>query len=403
MLTSADERARFASEYRPETIPPVVDDPSSATVLLVLGYRLEATSYPSWATGPRRSHTWKRHYAANAFILQLPTRLASEIASEGPEDGTVRQCLRTEDAVAAWHTHRTALFSAAPASATVTVPDEGHLPAHLAFALHQIPGCGWTETADGLERILPPWPLRYAPTPQPLRLELKTGLLADCVGWAYLPANSPHNEGAIHELVYLSGVGPQKKLKAAWATLMDRKRDTIKVPLPVSAGRLDLISTRRIEGSKVYDTHWNDEPLAESGMAHLVIQHRSLLNPRTGQPFLHLVGADGTPHLSQFAWQLDQASTLPVKPCWAARLWDDGLSAGVIVRLPSYGCQAYWVCPDEAVWSELVARCAGATGAVSIETFGVDHDTTPVVAMVVSETDDEATAPTPGAHSSHAD
>ncbi len=100
MLAGADERARSASEYRPETIPPVVDDPTSATVLSVLGYRLEATSYPSWATGPRRSHTWKRHYAANAFILQLPARLASEIASEGLEDGTVRQCLRTEDAVA---------------------------------------------------------------------------------------------------------------------------------------------------------------------------------------------------------------------------------------------------------------------------------------------------------------
>ncbi len=183
MLTSADERARFASEYRPETIPPVVDDPTSATVLSVLGYCLEATSYPSWATGPRRSHTWKRHYAANAFILQLPTRLAREIASEGLEDGTVRQCLRTEHAVTAWQAHHTALFGAAPASATVTVPDEGHLPAHLALALHQIPGFGWTETADGLERILPPWPLRYAPTPQPLKLELKTGLLADCVGW----------------------------------------------------------------------------------------------------------------------------------------------------------------------------------------------------------------------------
>ena len=401
LFLKADERARSANEYRPETIPPVVDDPTSALVLPQLGYRLEATSYPSWATGPRHSHTWKRHHALHRFMLQLHTTLATHIAHEGLEDGTVRQRLQTEDAVSAWHTHRTALFGATPViGSTYTIPDEHHLPVHLAFALQQLLGAGWSVTSDGLERVLPPWPLRYAPTIQPLKLELKTGLLADCVGWAYLPANSPDNEGTIHELVYLSGVGLQKKLKAAWATLMDRKRDTIKVPLPGHAGRIDLIATRRLEGSKVYESFWNDEPLAESGMAHLVLQHRSLLNPRTGQPFLHLVGADGTPNLCQFAWQLDQASTLPITSSWAMRLWDDGLRAGIIVSLPSYGCQAYWVRPDEAAWSELVARCAGATGPVSIETFGLDADTTPAVAMVVSESDDD---PAPSIRSSPTD
>ena len=396
LLTRADERARGANEYRPETIPPVVDDPMSGDVLPLLGYRLETTSYPAWASGPRRAHTWKRPHTTACFLLQFHTKLEAHIASEGLEDGTVRQRLWREDAVATWHTHRAALFGAAPtASPTAVIPEERHLPAHLAFAIEQMPGGGWTVTEDGLERLLPPWPLRYAPTPQPLKLELKTKLLVDCVGWAYLPANSPDNEGAIHELVYLSGVGPQKKLKAAWATLMDRKRDTIKVPAPVGPARIDLSNTRRLEGSKIYTTFWNDEPLPESGMAHMVIQHVSLLQPRTGQPFLHLVGADGTPHLSQFAWQLDQASTLPIKPTWAERLWADGLSHGVIVKLPSYGCQAYWVGPNEATWSELVARCAGATGPVSIETFGVETDTTtPAVAMVVSESDDDDTPAT---------
>jgi hypothetical protein len=396
-LLRADERARNANEYRPETIPPVVDDPTSADLLPPLGYRLEATSYPGWATGPRRAHTWKRPHVAGCFLLQLPTQLAAQITSEGLADGTVRQRLRTEDAVAAWHRHRAALCGPAPAaSPTATLPEEGHLPAHLAFALAQIPGAGWTVAADGLERVLPPWPLRYAPTLQPLKLELKTRLLVDCVGWAYLPANSPDNEGNVHELVYLSSVGPQKKLKAAWATLMDKKRDTIKVPLPGAAGRFDLINTRRMEGAKVYSTFWNDDPLPESGLAHLVIQHTSLLNPRTGRPFLHLVGADGTPQLTRFAWQLDQASTLPIKPAWAERLWHDGLAAGSIVKLPSYGCQAYWVRPDDAAWAELVAGCAGATGPASIETFGVDTDTTPTVAMVVSESDEDDAPPPAG-------
>jgi len=390
MLVNADERARVASEYRPETIPPVVDDPASATVLPLLGYRLEATSYPGWAVGPRRSHTWKRPHATGSFIVQLHTTLEAHISSEGMEDGTVRQRLNTADAVAAWHTQRTRLFGASPAPSHLQViPDEGDMPAHLAYAVHRIPGASWTVTADGLHRVLPAWPLRYAPTPQPLKLELKTKLLVDCLGWAYLPAGSPDNAGDIHELVYLSGVGPQKKLKAAWATVMDHKRDTIKVPGSGSAGRFDLINTRRLEGAKVYETFWNEEPLAESGMAHLVIQHRSLLNPRTGQPFLHLVGADGTPHLSRFAWQLDQASTLPIKPGWAERLWSTGLDAGAIVRLPSYGCAAYWVRPDEESWSELVARCAGATGPVTVERFGVETETVPTVAMVVEERDDD--------------
>ncbi len=404
MLVNADERARGASEYRPETIPPVVDDPASASVLPILGYRLETTSYPSWATGPRRSHTWKRPHATGCFLLQLPSKLAAHISNEGLEDGTVRQRLSTADAVAAWHTQRTNLFGASPTPSHLQViPDEGDLPAHLAYAVHLIPGATWTITTDGLQRVLPPWPLRYAPTPQPLKLELKTKLLVDCLGWAYLPANSPDNAGDIHELVYLSGVGPQKKLKAAWATMMDHKRDIIKVPSSGSAGRFDLITTRRLEGAKVYETFWNEEPLAESGMAHLVIQHRSLLHPRTSQPFLHLVGADGTPHLSQFAWQLDQASTLPIKPTWAERLWSAALDAGVIVRLPSYGCTAYWVRPDEATWSELVARCAGATGPVSVESFGVESESVPAVAMVIEEHDDvddapERTIPVPAYH-----
>jgi hypothetical protein len=394
MLSKADERARSANEHRPESIPAVVDDAASAEVLPPLGYRLEPTVYPAWTAGPRRPHTWKRSYTFSAFLLRLQTQLAARITSEGRDDGTVRQSLSTEQAVEAWRAQRAAYFSATSTKGSPALqPDECDLPAHLAFAMQQIPGDGWSVTPRGLERILAPWPLRYAPTLQPLKLELKTGLLADCIGWAYLPAASQDNDGPVHELVYLSGVGPQKKLKAAWATLMDKKRDMIKVPSAVNAVRFDMINTRRIEGTKVYDTFWNDEPLPESGMAHLVIQHRSLLAPRTNQPFLHLVGADGTPHLSLFAWQLDRASTLPIKPAWAEQLWQGGIDAGAILRLPSYGCQAYWVRPNEDTWSELVARCAGATGSVSIETFGIAVDTTPAIAMVVGESDDEPLPP----------
>ena len=81
---------------------------------------------------------------------------------------------------------------------------------------------------------LPTWPLRYAPkrATYPLKLELKNRMLLDCICWAYLPKESRMNDCGEHEVVFLSFVGSQKKLKAGWATLMDSKREMMRLPTP---------------------------------------------------------------------------------------------------------------------------------------------------------------------------
>ncbi len=388
LLVSLDARAQSISECMPETIPPLMDDPLCTMVLPHLCYRLQPPGYPAWASGPRVSLMWKRSCETGVFLHQLHRRLADQFVSEGLPDGRVRQLLATDAARRVWHAERMRCCSATSADDR---PDERDMPWHLAYAVAQLPGGGWSVTAEGLERVLPAHPLRVAPTSHPPNLELKSGLLAACVGWAYLPAGAPGSEERpVHELVYLSCVGPHAKLKAAWAALMDHKRDVIKVPEPDRRGFPDYLRTRRIEGKGVYRSWWNDTPLPESGLAHLSIEHASRLGPRTAQPFLHLVGADGTPFLPQFLWQLDRASTLPLKPTWAAQLWTAGLDRQVIVRLPSYGCTAYWVLPDEAVWADIVAACAGATGPATIATFGGDAPASHGVAVAVEEADEPA-------------
>ncbi len=122
LLVKADERARGAIEYRPETIPPVVDDPSERGASPAAGLSPRTNGVSCLDRGPRRSHTWKRSHTFGVFLHGLHTQLAARITSEGRDDGTVRQSLPTEDAVEAWHAQRTTYFSA-------TATDQLHVTA----------------------------------------------------------------------------------------------------------------------------------------------------------------------------------------------------------------------------------------------------------------------------------
>jgi hypothetical protein len=266
------------------------------------------------------------------------------------------------------------------------MPTEDALPLHIAAALASLPGVSWTIADEGarLVRTLPAWPARLPATEQPLKVELKNGLLADVLCWSALPAETYDNPGPLAEIVFLSLIGPQKKLKAVWAAMMDNKRDLIKLPFQerryYGGHDLKYLGARRLEGKGRYRTFWNSEPLPESGMAHVVIECAQATRPEVGKPFPHIVGADGTPNLGQFFQQLDMALRLPLDPTWAAMLWGEALKADkaaqrpqLIIKLPAHGCQVYWVRADQdAQWAKIVARCAGATGphAGAIETIG---------------------------------
>jgi hypothetical protein len=382
MYARANKRAvNGAPDKQLETL----NDPQSAHLLPRLGFELRSNLYSGGNAQVRT--TWQRDYAWSCFLTQLTEKIGELVTSRGNPDGSVTQTVAAENVVESWWKKRDANFI--PSSRLQPTPQDA--PIHIAIAIAASPGPAWTVSDDGvaITRLLPAWPLRYAPkgASQPLKLELKNRMLLDCVCWAYLPKESRANPNGEHEVAFLSFVGPQKKLKAGWATLMDNKRELMRLPTP-PAHEYDNpkpVLARRCEGKGSYRTFWNDAPLEESGLAHVAIQHASVFDPRTAQPFIHITGADGTPDLMFFMQQMELASTLPLHPSWAEQLWQMGRQEKVIVQLPAHGCCAYWIdAGDEGKWADIAARCGGAKNA-RIETIGQEQDDTPRVAMLVTE------------------
>lgn len=396
-------QANPADRAAREAVERLVDDPELNRVLPPLGYYeyvAEQRASVAFSHAPALRRRWLPDYGAGAAFQELVAQLGAQLTQAGQPDGTVIQTLSAASATQAWEHFRAGLAQRHSAltrpRARLPHPDEA--PQLLAYALTALPGDGWAVAPTGdLHRVLPSYPLRYPPTHGtfPPSVELKNGLLAPCVGWAVLPAGTELDGEplAMPELVYLSMVGNQKKLKAVWAALMDNKRETMRIPtFSGYRHQLETVACRRLAGKRVYTTFWNDAPLARSGMAHVAIQHASAFAPQANRPFLHLVGEDGTPHLTRFWAQLDDASVYPLAAAWTEQLWQLGCEAGLISRLPSYGCTAYWVNPDETAWAAIVARCAGATQA-TVETYGAPTaDPEAAVAHIVSEDDPDESA-----------
>lgn len=386
-LLSLIERCNAASSqayYDPKPAQALAADPTAAAILPLFGCKREQQQTPAHMGRTTTYELWRVQHPFPQFWTAFKNDLAKAIVSEAQPNGTLAQHLTADAVRHVWESKRNTLFNAAYPK-EITPPEEA-LPLHVAVTLATFPSTPWTLTDDGtrLVRMLPAWPARLPATTQPLKLELKNGLLADVVCWSALPAESYDNPGPLAEIVFLSLIGSQKKLKAVWAAMMDNKRDLIKLPFLerryYGGDDLKYLGARRLEGKGRYRTFWNSEPLPESGMAHIVIECAQATRPQVGKPFPHIVGADGTPNLARFFQQLDMALRLPLDPTWAQTLWDEALKADkaaqrpqLIVRLPAHGCQAYWVRADQdAQWAKIVARCAGATGsqAGSIETIG---------------------------------
>ena len=380
---ATDAAAQRYSDTTPMRV--VLEDPRAAELLPRFGFTLVDQRWPAWRSSEPAQFWERAHWPYGALWANLKGRLPKLIESQGREDGTVRQSIATTAAEALWDEECTRYARAPEPVAPASGPD------YLAATVGALPGPAWTLTADGtaIERHLPAQPFRYAPSATPLPLQLKNGLLLDLLCWAVLPPDTRDNPGPVAEIVYLSPVGGQKKLKAAWASLMDHKREILRLPDDHHGhtATLDYIAARRVDGKGMYTAHWNDEPLPESGLAHLVIQHVSVHRPRTGQPFLHVTGMEGLPDLPHFFLQLDIASPYPLQPAWATTLWEEGRAHDLIVRLPSRGCTGFWVRTDDPMWAQIVAQCAGGTGEVQIETVGT-ASAHAAVTEVVNEDDD---------------
>ena len=399
-------RAHKAAENVSETSDPmkvVLADPTADSILPALGFRLLPYYYGYGAKVERLPATWQRPYTyvrfLSNFLRDIHTALLSSVGNVNP-DGSITQMLSAETLTAWWK--KRCLYDY---GSSTDVPDLNHLPIHLAVCLTALGGDSWHIHDDGesLIRTLPNHPLRnHMRDGKPMITELPSKASVDMVCWAALPATLTPS-GQFPEVVYFSAVGGHKKLTALWATFMDSKRALVKLPtrewnplvaLGYRIGDMPLYTAaRRVEGKGQYRQHWNDAPLETSGLGHLVVEHSTVHRPKVGQPFLHITGEDGIPDLDHFFNQLDIASPLPVRHEWAARLWNEGIKAGLIIKIPASGCAGYWVLAGERTrWGKIVSFCVGVPDADgTIEVFGLnDPDETILMPVVVSEGGDTA-------------
>ena len=163
-----------------------------------------------------------------------------------------------------------------------------------------------------------------------------------------------------------------KKLKAVWAAMMDNKREQIKLPFQQRTyygEETKYLGARRLEGKGRYRTFWNREPLPERDGAR---RHQV----RSGKSSR---GWSAVPAHCRRGWHAGSAPVLPaarhgVCDCRSTRPGrrPSGMmrcrptrprSARMIVKLPSHGCQELGAHRPGRTVGQIVARCAGASGA----------------------------------------
>ena len=157
-------------------------------------------------------------------------------------------------------------------------------------------------------------------------------------------------------MLYGSFTGKYPMLKAFWAGFNDGSKERVSLTYRQSTSSSDRsVASKRLPGSDVYFTFWNQQPLQMAGTyAHLLIAHRSALQPAPGQDFLHLspdnLGAD----LGHFYRQLDAVLALPLVEAWTPQLWDVGLSKKLIVPVATHNAKAWWITSNEIRWARVV-------------------------------------------------
>ncbi len=345
----------------------------------------------------RSVDAWVCDYPFPHFWADFTRTLFGALHTARTDDGLI-QTLSAAGAAEVWDLAVRRAYSRASGWS----PTPAHQPLHFAAAIASFGGLPWQITDDGIARALPNQPFRHIPrgaAVNPPVMHGKQGLLNPCVGWAVIPAHTLSNSEGEDALVYFAGVGQQKKLRATWAQLLDARRETIKLPFYEEGyydQKIAYRAARRPAGKQVYQTFWNDTPLPESGLAHMVMQHWSIFAPRALEPFIHLTGADGIPDLTRFMTQMDAACPLPLTPAWAAQLWELGVSRTCILPLPSYGCTAYFVDPSDVMsWGQIVARCLGHDAATFTTVGAPVADASAAADLIVPvdeliDTDDEA-------------
>ncbi len=389
-IQSALKRVADANSARYRTtdlMTEVMADQALTDFLPRLGYGLKPQFYQSWQTkGP--SQWWEvEQYPYLSLRTQIQRDLPDAAERTMLDDGRLHERITTEKALALWTAKRNTYRTSTKPIA------EGGAPYYLAAALGAMPGPMWQETSDGtaIERTLPNWPFRYAPSAQPLPLQLQSLLCVDLISWVVLPANTIDNPSPVAEIVHISGVGSHTKLRNFSNAFHNNKREIFRLPQDNHMGSAtDHLPARRLDGGGNYDLYVAG-PLEKSGRVHQVLNHYSVNHPRVGKPFLYLTGLDGLPYWPWFLQQMEIASPFPVDPAWAEQVWSEGLKHTCIIELPSRGVRGFWVRSDDPTWDRIISKCAGGTGDEVAESVGT-VETTLISADSDDDTNDDAEA-----------
>lgn len=117
------------------------------------------------------------------------------------------------------------------------------------------------------------------------------------------------------EIVLLSLFGPRNAVRSAWATLVqpDKKRTKTNPHIPIGSQ-----NARRAEG-RPYSTI--STQLGSPRLAHTIMVDRRAT--RGGESFDHFFQVGPNPELRYFQ-RLSQLCSVPLRPTWAADLWEMG-------------------------------------------------------------------------------
>jgi hypothetical protein len=312
--------------------------------------------------------------SALTMVTTLTTALNAATRASFGTDGLVEE-LTIEDALAAWDVTRAKLFGVKPEKVGQKwYPTRDTAMAYIAASLAQGP----TVTVnDGvIRRVYKAWPISLAKETSKTYVD---DLRIDLASWAVLVQTRTTGDDE-PVLMHISAVGAYQKNKAVWASVMDGTRKAYALSYDHGdkggfGGRTQ--HAKRQQGKKRYVTDWNDQDLPISRMSHVAITHYTAETPASGQSFLHLVGdhVTGAPDLPWFYRQLDTALTIPIQEQWAAELWAMGFQLGLIHRMPSHNCAAYWVEASEKKWTRVVqaltlGKSLEELGEVDVETVG---------------------------------
>ena len=333
------------------------------------------------------THSPHHLISQEAFVdmLVVVDAMQTAITSHRNPDDSITQLLSADaiaQALVTMHQRsRAGVFSAEPTA---------HDQILTAIMLHGLasPDAPWVATETHVSRTLAATnPFRGRPHTMPHQmLDLPSKETVPVVAWCVVPPTVLPNGSDIPIIGALTVVGSSTKCTAAWASILDGSRHAITLPqLPfapsmalgkhLSYHRIGKQLAQKAKGTQHYRTLRNETPLPSSRLATTTILHRSVLTPHAGEDCLHITGMDGIPNHAILWAHLERACPLPLQSHWLDALWQLGLTHRLIVPLPSWGCQGYWLKTSAiADWARIiraiVTKSPVSTAGVAFTTIG---------------------------------